>query len=116
MIVLLMLLRFFSAVDGLRRRGSLLQNIIRRSPPNTSCPRPNFETPGAQGKQLENSGQESQHPSRLLKNNSPSTATCVTKEHAGNGRAAESGIQLLIAGGTGAEGSSAARHPGHGGR
>src|SRR5208282_2050510 len=55
-------------------------------------------------------------PSRLLKNNSPSTATCVTKKPARNGRAAESGIQLLIAGGTGAEGSSAARRPGHGGR
>src|SRR5260370_3727126 len=55
-------------------------------------------------------------PSRLLKNNSPSTGECGTKKHARNGRAAKSGIQLLIAGGTGAEGSSAARHPGHGGR
>src|SRR5260370_14579532 len=48
-------------------------------------------------------------PSRLLKNTSTSTGECGTKKHARNGRAAKSGIQLLIAGGTGAEGSSAAR-------
>jgi hypothetical protein len=51
-------------------------------------------------------------PSRLLKNYSPSTGRYVTKKHAGNRRAAESGIQLLFAGGAGAEGPSAARHPG----
>ncbi len=54
--------------------------------------------------------------SRLLKNNSPCTATCDRKKHARSGRAAESDIQLLVAGGTGAEGSSAAGDPGHGGR
>jgi len=54
--------------------------------------------------------------SRLLKNNSPSTGACGRKKHARSGRAAESDLQLLIAGGAGAEGPSAARHPGHGGR
>src|SRR5439155_23130276 len=54
--------------------------------------------------------------SRLLKNYSPSTGRCVTKRHARSGRAAESDIQLLVAGSTGAEGSSAAGDPDHGRR
>ena len=54
--------------------------------------------------------------SRLLKKNFLSTAACVTKKYARSGRAAEPDIQLLIAGGAGAEGSSVARDPGYGGR
>src|SRR5205807_3058041 len=57
-----------------------------------------------------------EYPSRLLKNYSPSTGRCVTKRHARSGRAAESDIQLLVAGSTGAEGSSAAGDPDHGRR
>src|SRR5271166_1119899 len=54
--------------------------------------------------------------SRLLKNYSPCTGRCVRKRHARSGRAAESDIQLFVAGGPGAEGSCAAGDPGHGGR
>src|SRR5713101_129412 len=61
-------------------------------------------------------GLSTQQPSRLLKNYSQSTAAYGTKNHARSGRAAEPDIQLLIAGSAGAERSSVARDPGHGGR
>jgi hypothetical protein len=58
----------------------------------------------------------SRRPSRLLKNYSQSTALYGTRRHARRRSAAESHVQLFVAGSAGAEGSSAARCPGHGGR
>src|SRR5450755_1504440 len=78
--------------------------------------RPRPRLPAADTKPRSATGPRSQSSSRPLKNNSPSTAACVTKKYARSGRAAEPDIQLLIAGGASAEGSSVARDPGHGGR
>ena len=55
-------------------------------------------------------------PSRLLKNYSQCTASYGTRRHARRRSAAESYVQLFVAGSASAEGSSAACDPGHGGR
>src|SRR6266567_902744 len=54
--------------------------------------------------------------SRLLKNYSQSTALYGRRRHARRRSAAESYVQLFVAGSASAERSSAARDPSHGGR